>query len=179
LVWPGVFLGLVLHARGAQHRKALAGALSLIIAASLIWSLIQTAVNRTWAYFSQLTLAWELALGASRLGANHRTAETCVGATGSGFRLVGRNRPLRSAFHLGHSLPRICVTLPVVGSPVLIAAGCANQTNDRWGRPVGAANAVGRCPVLLHVSLALASSHHPPRNAAYSIGTSSSLRRYP
>jgi hypothetical protein len=65
----------------------------------------------------------------------------------------------------------------VVGSPALIAAGCANQTNDRWARPVGAANAVGRRPVLLHASLALASSHHPPRNAAYSIGTSSSLRR--
>jgi hypothetical protein len=32
-------------------------------------------------------------------------------------------------------------------------------------------------PVLLHVSLAFASSYHPPRNAAYSIGTSSSLRR--
>jgi hypothetical protein len=72
------------------------------------------------------------------LGANHRTAETCVGATGSSFRLVGRNRPRRSAFHLGHSLPRICVTLPVVGSQVLIAAGCANQTNDRWARPIGA-----------------------------------------
>jgi peptidoglycan/LPS O-acetylase OafA/YrhL len=49
LVWPGVFLVLVLHARGAQQGKALAGALSLIIAASLIWSVIQTAVNRTWA----------------------------------------------------------------------------------------------------------------------------------
>ena len=64
LVWPGLFLGLVLLVRGERHRNALAVTLLVIIGASLAWSVIQTRSNATWAYFSPLTRAWELALGA-------------------------------------------------------------------------------------------------------------------
>src|ERR1700757_1891944 len=64
LVWPPLFLGLVLLVRGARHRNALALTLLGIIGASLAWSVIQTQTNATWAYFSPLTRAWELALGA-------------------------------------------------------------------------------------------------------------------
>ena len=129
LVWPGVFLVLVLLARGAQHRKALAGALSLIIAASLIWSVIQTAVNQTWAYFSPLTRAWELALGAlvavlaptiARL--RHAWAPQALAFAGlAGIALAA------VLFTSDTRYPGSAVTLPVVGSAVLIAAGCANQ----------------------------------------------------
>jgi peptidoglycan/LPS O-acetylase OafA/YrhL len=129
LVWPGVFLVLVLLARGAQHRKALAGALSLIIAGSLIWSVIQTAVNQTWAYFSPLTRAWELALGAlvavlaptiARL--RHAWAPQALAFAG----LAGI--ALAAVFFTSDTrYPGIAVSLPVVGSAVLIAAGCANQ----------------------------------------------------
>ena len=129
LVWPGVFLVLILIARGAQHRKALAGALFLILAASLIWSVIQTAVNQTWAYYSPLTRGWELALGAlvavlaptiARLKyAWAPQALAFAGLAGIGLAAV--------LFTSGTRYPGSAVTLPVVGSAVLIAAGCANE----------------------------------------------------
>jgi len=64
LVWPALLLGLVLLVRGERHRNALAVTLLGIIGASLAWSVIETQTNATVAYFSPLTRAWELALGA-------------------------------------------------------------------------------------------------------------------
>ena len=163
LVWPGVFLVLVLLARGAQHRKALAGALSSIIAASLIWSVIQTVVNQTWAYFSPLARAWELALGAlvavlaptiARL--RHAWAPQALAFAG----LVGIALAA-VLFTSDTRYPGSAVALPVVGSCSIDRRRLRQPTNDRWSRPVGAANAVGRRAVLLHVSLALATSYYP------------------
>jgi peptidoglycan/LPS O-acetylase OafA/YrhL len=129
LVWPGVFLVLVLLARGAQHRKALAAALSVIVAASLAWSVIQTSVNLTWAYFSPLTRAWELALGAlvavlaptiARLSRKWAPQALAVaGLAGIALAAVLLTPDTR--------YPGFAVTLPVVGSALLIAAGCGNQ----------------------------------------------------
>jgi peptidoglycan/LPS O-acetylase OafA/YrhL len=42
VVWPGLFLLLVLVVRGARHRNALAATLLLIIGASSWWSVVQT-----------------------------------------------------------------------------------------------------------------------------------------
>ena len=64
LVWPALLLGLVLLVRGERHRNALAVTLLGIIGASLAWSVVETQSNATVAYFSPLTRAWELALGA-------------------------------------------------------------------------------------------------------------------
>ena len=36
----------------------------MIIASSLLWSVVETGQNQVWAFFSPLTRAWELALGA-------------------------------------------------------------------------------------------------------------------
>lgn len=124
-----MFLVLVLLARGAQHRKALAGALALIIAASLIWSVIQTAVNQTWAYFSPLTRAWELALGAlvavlAPTIARLRRAWAPQALAFAGLAGIALAAVL---FTSDTRYPGSAVTLPVVGSAVLIAAGCANQ----------------------------------------------------
>lgn len=129
LVWPGVFLVLVLLARGAQHRKALAGALSVIIAASLIWSVIQTATNMTWAYFSPLTRAWELALGALVAVLAPTIARLSRGWAPQAMAVAGLAGIALAAVLLTPETryPGYAVTLPVVGSAVLIAAGCANQ----------------------------------------------------
>ena len=129
LVWPGVFLVLVLLARGAQHRKALAGALSLIIAASLIWSVIQTAVNQTWAYFSPLTRAWELALGALVAVLAPTIARLSRAWAPQALAFAGLAGIALAAvlFTSDTRYPGSAVALPVVGSAVLIAAGCANQ----------------------------------------------------
>lgn len=64
VVWPALFLVMVLVGRGLRDRGALAVVLAIAMAASFAWSLVQTPVNPTWAYFSPLTRAWELALGA-------------------------------------------------------------------------------------------------------------------
>jgi peptidoglycan/LPS O-acetylase OafA/YrhL len=129
LVWPGVFLVLVLLARGAQHRKALAGALSLIIAASLIWSVIQTAVNQTWAYFSPLTRGWELALGALVAVLAPTIARLRRAWAPQALAIAGLAGIALAAvlFTSDTRYPGSAVTLPVVGSAVLIAGGCANQ----------------------------------------------------
>ncbi len=129
VVWPGVFLVLVLLARGAQHRKALAGALSLIIAASLLWSVNQTAVSQTWAYFSPLTRAWELALGALVAVLAPTIARLRHAWVPQALALTGLAGILLAAVVLTSETryPGIAATLPVIGSAVLIAAGCANQ----------------------------------------------------
>ena len=129
LAWPGLFLLLALLARGAKHRIILGAALVSITAASLVWSLYETAVNQTWAYFSPLTRAWELALGAfvavltpfikehSRRWLPHILA--IVGLAGIGLAAV--------IFTPETRYPGSAVMLPVVGSALLIAAGCANE----------------------------------------------------
>ncbi|MFG1933022.1 acyltransferase family protein [Mycobacterium sp. NPDC048908] len=128
LVWPAAFLVLVLLAR-THHRKALCGALSFIVAASLIWSMSQTALNQTWAYFSPLTRAWELGLGA---------LVAVLAPVIAGLRPAWLPQALAFAGLTGIILAAVLFTsdtrypgsaaiLPVVGSAVLIAAGCANE----------------------------------------------------
>nr|WP_255251691.1 acyltransferase [Mycolicibacterium vaccae] len=125
-VWPAVFLVLVFIARGAQHRRVLAGVLSVIIVASLSWSVLQTAINQTWAYFSPLTRAWELALGAlvavlapSIARLKHLWVPTVLAVGGLCAIAV-------AAFVLTPDTryPGSAVILPVTGSAALIAAGC-------------------------------------------------------
>jgi peptidoglycan/LPS O-acetylase OafA/YrhL len=63
-VWPLTIIAILAVARRVPLRRKLGMALCLIIAASLWWSIAQTASNATAAYFSPLTRAWELGLGA-------------------------------------------------------------------------------------------------------------------
>jgi peptidoglycan/LPS O-acetylase OafA/YrhL len=128
LVWPGLLLGLVLLVRGERHRNALAITLLGIISASLAWSVIQTQTNATVAYFSPLTRAWELALGAlvavlATVAARLRPS-WLVELLG----LCGIAGIMISALMLNSSThyPGSAVALPVVSTALLIAAGCAN-----------------------------------------------------
>jgi peptidoglycan/LPS O-acetylase OafA/YrhL len=128
VVWPGLFLLLVVIVRGARHRNALAATLLLIIGLSFTWSVVETMSDVTWAYFSPLTRAWELALGAlvavlaptiGRLSAGWPTQLIALcGLIGIGL----------SAFVIDASTPYpgSAVALPVVSTALVIAAGCAN-----------------------------------------------------
>jgi peptidoglycan/LPS O-acetylase OafA/YrhL len=128
VVWPGLFLLLVVIVRGARHRNALAATLLLIIGLSFAWSVVETMSEVTWAYFSPLTRAWELALGAlvavlaptiGRLKAGWPTQLIALcGLIGIGL----------SAFVIDPSTPYpgSAVALPVVSTALVIAAGCAN-----------------------------------------------------
>lgn len=129
LLWPGLFLGLAVLVRGERHRNALAMTLLGIIGASLAWSVIETRSNATWAYFSPLARAWELALGAlvavlATVAARVRPSWLIellglCGITG----IVGSALVLNSSTHY----PGSAVVVPVISTALLIATGCANQ----------------------------------------------------
>jgi peptidoglycan/LPS O-acetylase OafA/YrhL len=129
LVWPGVLLGLVLLVRGERHRNALAVTLLGIIGASLAWSVTQTRTNATWAYFSPLTRAWELALGALVAVLATVAARVRPSWLIELLSLCGITGIMVSALVLNSSThyPGSAVALPVISTALLIATGCANQ----------------------------------------------------
>jgi peptidoglycan/LPS O-acetylase OafA/YrhL len=89
---------------------------------------MQTRSNATWAYFSPLTRAWELALGA--LVAVLATAAARVRPSWliELLSLCGIAGIMVSALVLNSSThyPGSAVALPVISTALLIAAGCAN-----------------------------------------------------
>jgi peptidoglycan/LPS O-acetylase OafA/YrhL len=128
VVWPGLFLLMVLIVRGPRHRAAMAGVLGAIIATSLAWSVVETMSNATWAYFSPLTRAWELALGAlvallapviSKLPQAFSEFIAVAGVIGIVMSAV--------LFTQTTPYPGSAVALPVVSSAALIAAGCISS----------------------------------------------------
>jgi len=64
LVWPILFLLLTLPWKASSSVIRLVSTLSLVIGVSLAWCIIETRQSEVWAFFSPLTRAWELALGA-------------------------------------------------------------------------------------------------------------------
>ncbi|MGO2741949.1 MAG: acyltransferase family protein [Cellulosimicrobium funkei] len=66
LVWPAIlaFAAFIAIRRGARVRVVIGAVLALMVAGSLAWGYWQTGAQPTVAYFSSLTRAWELALGA-------------------------------------------------------------------------------------------------------------------
>lgn len=128
LVWPGLFLVLVLLVKGARQRNALAISLPVIIGVSMAWSVIQTRSNATWAYFSPLTRAWELALGALVAVLATVAARVRPSWLIELLSLCGLGGIIVSALVLNSSThyPGSAVILPVVSTALLIAAGCAN-----------------------------------------------------
>jgi peptidoglycan/LPS O-acetylase OafA/YrhL len=131
LVWPSLFLLLAVIVRLSRRRNVLhvlAAFLLVVIGASLAWSVIQTSSNATWAYFSPLTRAWELALGAmiAVIGpAVSRMPSTWVYQVAA---LLGLAGIVVSALTLTSSTPYPgwAVAIPVVSSALLISAGCGN-----------------------------------------------------
>jgi peptidoglycan/LPS O-acetylase OafA/YrhL len=64
LVWPLLFLLITLPWKKFSPVPRLITALTIVIGVSLAWCIIETQQNEVWAFFSPLTRAWELALGA-------------------------------------------------------------------------------------------------------------------
>jgi peptidoglycan/LPS O-acetylase OafA/YrhL len=64
LVWPLLFLLITLPWKMFSPVVRLISMLSVVIGLSLAWCIIETSQNEVWAFFSPLTRAWELALGA-------------------------------------------------------------------------------------------------------------------
>jgi len=141
IVWPilvGMLIfGLTMRKRSGRRLRPVPTArllvvFGIIIAASFAWSVLQTASNPTFAYFSPLTRAWELALGGAlvvasshieRVPAVIRSAATWVGLAGV----------LGAAFLFTDEtpFPGFAVALPVLATALIIGGGI--------GQPAGGA----------------------------------------
>jgi peptidoglycan/LPS O-acetylase OafA/YrhL len=141
LVWPSV-LALVLF--GLFSRRASLGRLLLVVCvlggASLAWSIHQTATASTAAYFSTLTRAWELALGAAlAVGALMITripGRLQLGMGWAGLTAIAASAVLYSA---NTAFPGYAALLPAAGAALVIAAGLHREGPFGPGRALSAA----------------------------------------
>jgi peptidoglycan/LPS O-acetylase OafA/YrhL len=145
IVWPLLLIVASLvwltgrHADAAEwnsiRRPALAVVafvLVLAVAASLFASIRQTATNPSWAYFSILTRAWELAVGAlvalALPSAKRLDPRLAVPLTWAGLACIG---VAAASFSDATAYPGQAALLPVLGATAVIAGGSA--ASHRWG----------------------------------------------
>ena len=137
VVWPLLLFGLLallrlLTGRRLRHlpRRAILILLLVVTFASLAWSIHQTVAEPTAAYFSTLTRAWELGVGAlialvpvsavARLGKGSLQLLAFTGAAA----VVGSCIVISSST----PFPGIAALLPVLGTALLLLAGHGNSS---------------------------------------------------
>lgn len=131
-VWPAILLtvlGLSTSDRSGapSRRRVLIVVLSLIIAGSLAWSLWESATHPTWAYFSTVSRAWELAVG-GLLAVVGRLVAKVPQLAKSTLGWVGLAGIGASLFLVGESgFPAPWALLPVLSTVLVIAAGIENS----------------------------------------------------
>jgi len=124
LVWPVLFFVLTLPWRAFSSIARLVSILSLIIVVSLTWCIIETHQNEVWAFFSPLTRAWELALGAllAVVGPHLRGRSPRFGAVLAVLGVLGVL--LSTWFYTSATLwPGAAVIVPVFATGMIIAGG--------------------------------------------------------
>ena len=137
LVWPLTFLGLVALFPKIGYRAKLMTALTVVIIASVTWSIIETGHSESWAFFSPLTRAWELALGALLAVATPMLRDRAP-RFGLGLCLAGLVGILLSTWFYSSSTswPGSAVIVPVLATGAIIAGGTLRESSDP-GRIVG------------------------------------------
>ncbi len=124
VVYPTLFLLLAAIRTRLALRSRLAVSLVVVIGASLVFSVTDTASHATGAYFSPFTRAWELALGAlvavgtPWLQKLPTAAAAAASWAGLGAIVVGA-----VAFTAQTAYPGSLITIPVVGAGLVIAGG--------------------------------------------------------
>jgi peptidoglycan/LPS O-acetylase OafA/YrhL len=123
-VWPTLLLCACGLVRAIRRRATLSVVLMAVIGASFTYSVVLTPTNQTLAYYSSLTRAWELALGAlvavcapifERLPQRLAVGLSWLGFAGilvAGLTFTGATR-----------FPGYAVALPVVATAMTISAG--------------------------------------------------------
>ncbi len=124
LVWPIVFLAVARIAPRVGLAAKLAGVLVVVISASFLWSVVQTGTNPTWAFFSPLTRAWELALGAL-LAVSVPQLRRLPGGLGPWLSWGGLAGIFAAAFAFDNAtaFPGSAAALPVVATAMVVAGG--------------------------------------------------------
>ena len=136
LVWPSV-LALVLF--GLFSRRASLKRLLVVVCAlggaSLAWSIHETATSPTAAYFSSLTRAWELALGAAlAVGALIVTRIPRRLQLGLGWAGLCAIAAAAVLYSDNTAIPGYAAFLPVAGAGLVIAAGLHREDPFGAGR---------------------------------------------
>ena len=129
VVWPTLFFLIAVVGRRTSLRVRLGIVLSAIIVASFAWSVIETSQSATWAYFSPLTRAWELALG-GLVAVAWPLVRRIPPAVASVAGAVGLASVIASGVVLteGTRYPGSAVAWPVISTAVVIACGSATTT---------------------------------------------------
>jgi peptidoglycan/LPS O-acetylase OafA/YrhL len=137
LIWPLMFLGLVSLLPKIGYRAKLMTALAVVIIASVTWSIIETGHSESWAFFSPLTRAWELALGALLAVATPMLRNRAP-RIGLSLCVVGLVAILFSTwfFNSSTSWPGSAVIIPVLATGAIIAGGTLREAS-KTGRIVG------------------------------------------
>jgi peptidoglycan/LPS O-acetylase OafA/YrhL len=134
LVWPLLFLLLTLPSKVLSPVTRLMTMLTGVIGASLAWSIIETRQNEVWAFFSPLTRAWELALGALlAVGGPHlrgRAPRSGLILGGTGLVVILLSTWIYSSSTLW---PGSAVIAPVAATGAVIAGGSLRGP-DVFGR---------------------------------------------
>jgi peptidoglycan/LPS O-acetylase OafA/YrhL len=126
LVWPAILLGVgVMAARKNRRRASLIWVLLLIMAVSLLLSILTTRSSPSWAYFGVQTRMWELAFGAL-LAITVDVWTRMPPAFASQMSWLGLGLIVLSSlvYHSSTEYPGSAVIMPVVGSAFVIAGGC-------------------------------------------------------
>ena len=137
LIFPSMFIAAAFVLKKRSLEVKLATMLSVIIAVSLLWSIHQTSVNSTVAFFSPFTRAWELALGAlvavlsSRISRIPKRVAVAMGWLGLAGILIAA-----FAYDPTTPYPGSAALLPVLSTVLVVAAGRVN--------PVGGAESLLR-----------------------------------
>ena len=134
LVWPLLFLLITLPWKKFSPVPRLITALTMVIGVSLAWCIIETQQNEVWAFFSPLTRAWELALGAmlAVVGPHLRGRAPRSGVILGAIGLV--TVFLCTWFYSTSTLwPGTAVILPVLATGAIIAGGSLRGTGS-FGR---------------------------------------------
>jgi peptidoglycan/LPS O-acetylase OafA/YrhL len=131
LVYPTLVLLISAVRTRVSLQARLAVSLTAVIAVSFALSVVQTGSNPTVAYFSPLTRAWELALGAL-VAVSTRWLLGVPRAIGAAATWLGLGAIVVSAFAYTNmtAYPGSLVAVPVIGTALVIAGGV---TAPRWG----------------------------------------------
>jgi peptidoglycan/LPS O-acetylase OafA/YrhL len=136
LVWPVLFLVLTYPWKKTSPVTRLVTALVTIGGLSLAWSIVESNRNELWAFFSPLSRAWELALGAllAVLGPHLRGRGPRSGLILSA---IGLATILVCTWSYSSTTlwPGTAVIAPVLGTGLIVAGGSLRGV-DRFGNIV-------------------------------------------
>ena len=127
-LWPLLLLGVTWSARRVlSTRKAVSIFLIVVMVVSLFESVRLTSSSPSWAYFSLITRAWELALGAL-VAVNSEAVSRAPRSIARPLSWVGLGAIVAAGlwFSASTPYPGIAVVLPVTGAAFVIAAGCSS-----------------------------------------------------